>query len=253
MNTLMKNANQANLYVQRNSPAILTGLGIVGLIASVGMTIKIAPNAHDILERRKEEQEELQMSKGERTWDTVKTVTPLYLPVAVSVAASSACIIGSYKINTKRLATMTTAYMLTEAKLAEYQAKVIEKLGEEKEKMLRDEIKQEKIDKDPYAKNEVIVEGDELLYDLNGGRYFRSTEAKLNKIESKLNRRLMCEEWISLNDFYYEIGLPPTKLGDEFGWNIEDEIDLEYSVHLSGETACKSVEFNVKPRMNLYH
>ena len=33
--------------------------------------------------------------------------------------------------------------------------------------------------------------------------------------------------YISLNDFYYEIGLDNIKLGDELGWNIDDGyIDL---------------------------
>lgn len=252
-NQLISNANAATNYIHRNSPAILTGLGIIGLVTSVVMTAKVAPKAHDILQQKKEEQQDKEMTKGQIIWDDTKAVAPLYFPVALSVAASSACIIGSYKISTKRLAAMSTAYILAEGKLAEYQAKVIEKLGEEKEKMLRDEIKQEQIDNDPYAKNEVIIDGDELFYDLNGGRYFRSTEAKLNKIESRLNRRLMYEEWISLNDFYYEIGMPPTKLGDEFGWNIGDEIDLEYAAHISGETACKSVEFNTRPRYDYTH
>ena len=254
MNQLIYNANAANNYIRKNSPAILTGLGIIGLVTSVVMTAKVAPKAHDILQRKKEEQQDKEMTKGQIIWDDTKAVAPLYFPVALSVAVSSACIIGSYKISTKRLAAMSTAYILAESKLAEYQAKVIEKLGEDKEKLLRDEIKKEKIEQDPYSKNEVIVdENGDLFYDLNGGRYFRCTEARLNKIESKLNRRLMLEEWISLNDFYYEIGLNPTKLGDDFGWNIEDEIDLEYSEHITGEVRCRGVEFNVRPRLNLYH
>ena len=41
--------------------------------------------------------------------------------------------------------------------------------------------------------------------------------------------------YISLNEFYYEIGLPSIKIGEDIGWNIDREgyIDLRFSSQLN--------------------
>lgn len=45
---------------------------------------------------------------------------------------------------------------------------------------------------------------------------------------------MMNDMYISLNDFYYEIGLDPIKIGSDIGWNIDDGyIDLRFSSQLA--------------------
>ena len=43
----------------------------------------------------------------------------------------------------------------------------------------------------------------------------------IKKIVNELNRRMLSESYISLNDFYYELGLSFTKMGDQLGWNVQ--------------------------------
>ena len=73
---------------------------------------------------------------------------------------------------------------------------------------------------------------------------------KIKKAENELNRQMRDEMYISLNDFYYEIGLDNIKLGDELGWNINDGyIDLSFSSQLtSDETPCLVIDYAVAPR-----
>ena len=58
--------------------------------------------------------------------------------------------------------------------------------------------------------------------------------------------------YVSLNEFYTEIGLEPTKIGYDLGWNIDDgEIDIETSAQLSPDgTPCLVIEYNVAPQYN---
>jgi hypothetical protein len=89
-----------------------------------------------------------------------------------------------------------------------------------------------------------------LCYDAVSGRYFKSDIDKLKKAENILNRRLVEEMSISLNDFYYEIDLPEIDIGDDLGWNIDKGyIELMFSAQLAEDgTPCLVVGFQVTPK-----
>ena len=73
---------------------------------------------------------------------------------------------------------------------------------------------------------------------------------KLKKIENYLNRRMRSEDYISLNEFYYEVGLDGVGAGYDLGWNIErGYIELEFSSQLASDgTPCLVVGFNTPPK-----
>ena len=56
--------------------------------------------------------------------------------------------------------------------------------------------------------------------------------------------------YIALNEFYYEVGLPGTKMGDELGWNIDGGlIGLDFSSQLSEDgTPCLVIDYRIAPR-----
>ena len=59
------------------------------------------------------------------------------------------------------------------------------------------------------------------------------------------------EEYISLSEFYDEIGLPHTRVSDDLGWNIGRDgqigIELPPTTTDTGEP-CLMIEFLVEPR-----
>jgi hypothetical protein len=58
------------------------------------------------------------------------------------------------------------------------------------------------------------------------------------------------EMTISLNEFYYEVGLEGVDAGDKLGWSIDTGyIELEYSSQLASDgTPCLVVSFYKPPR-----
>ena len=60
--------------------------------------------------------------------------------------------------------------------MKEYQAKVVETLGEAKARKIKDEIAKDKVKNDPISNKEVIItgKGDMLCYDVLSGRYFKN-------------------------------------------------------------------------------
>ena len=252
--------------MQKHSPEILLGIGIAGMVTTAVLAAKATPKATKLVEEEIERQNDILVAEADESDDvevelveklpfkeTFKVSWKAYIPAVVIGTISIACLIGSNSMHSKQKAVLATAYKLSEAALLEYKGKVIETIGEEKEKVIREKIIQEKIDKDPVSSKQVIITkaGDTLCYDAISGRYFKSD---LNKIESavnELNRRMLSDMYVSLNDFYDELGLGMTDLGDGLGWNLHREgfIEPDYSSHVTDEgSPALVISYRVAPR-----
>ena len=260
--TLSQLIKDLRVRVTKHSPEILVGLGIAGWTTTVVLAVKATPKALALVEeekifrqREKEEAWEEQthiVIKDMSKMDVVKLTWKCYIPAAVTGVVSTACLIGASSVNIKRNAALATAYALSETALKEYQEKVVATIGEKKEQAVRDSIAKDKIEQNPVGSREVIIteKGNTLCYDVISGRYFKSDIDALKKVENELNRQMMTDMYISVNDFYYEIGLSPTKQGDELGWNIDRGfISLSFSSQLAEDgTPCLVVDYKLEPR-----
>ena len=70
--------------------------------------------------------------------------------------------------------------------------------------------------------NIITDKGNTLCFDSLSGRYFKSDIDKIKRAVNNLNRELTYDMYVSLNDFYDELDLDHTKIGDELGWNLDD-------------------------------
>ena len=234
--------------IKKHSPEILTGIGIAGMITTTVMAVRATPKALILIEERKEE---IGAEKLE-AMDMVKTTWACYIPAAITGTLSVACLIGASSVNARRNAARATAYTLSESALKDYQGKVIEMFGEKKNEAVKDAVAKDKVEKNPVVTREVIIteKGNTLCYDAISGRYFKSDIEKIKKAECELNRQMLDDMYVSLNDFYYEIGLDSVKLGDELGWNVDSGyIDLSFSSQLASDgTPCLVIDYSVAPR-----
>ena len=252
--TLPKFVKDVQTTVVAHSPEILMSLGIAGMISTTVLAVRATPKALRLIEDKKEELENEAEHSIEKlpTTEVVKACWKCYIPATITGTVSIACLIGANSINTKRNMALATAYALSETALKDYREKVVETIGEKKEQAVRDAVAKEKLERDPVRNKEIIVteKGNTRCYDVVSGRYFTSDIDKLKKIENSLNRRMRDEMYISLNDFYYEVGLKGTKIGDDIGWNIDNGyIDFEFSSQLDDSgTPCLVVDYRVAPR-----
>ena len=248
---LLKLAKSAQLTIAKHSPEILTGVGIAGMITSGILAVRATPKALLLIEAR---HTELGLEHDEKLppAEAVKATWKCYIPAAVTSLMSIICLVGASSVSARRTAALATAYKLSETALAEYQEKVIEEVGEKKERVIRDKVAEECIKKDPVSNHEVIItgKGTTLCYDGTFGRYFRSDIDSIKKAINKVNRSVVTDMYVSLNDFYDEIGLSPTKIGDDLGWNLDDgEIDVDFSSQLAEDgTPCLVIRYTVAPR-----
>ena len=245
---LKRTIKSAERVLTKYSPGILTGIGIAGMIGATFMAVKATPKALYLIETKKEESEVEELTPVE----TIKTCWKCYIPATLTTVLSAACLIGASTVSAKRNAALATAYSISEAALREYQEKVVEVIGEKKEKAVRDAVAKDQIERDPVTKSEVVIidsNSNTLCYEPLSGRYFKSTIDKIKKAEIKLDRQMIQEMYVSLNDFYWEIGLDETDLGDKMGWNLsKGYMDLSFSSQLADDgTPCAVIVYDIPP------
>ena len=240
--------------VTRNSPILLTGLAVTGVVGTTIMAVQATPKAMHILELdrdRREKLSEFGAIDPLKRQEVIKLVWKCYIPAAAMGLLTVACVVGANKISLRRNAALASVYSLTESALKEYQSKVVETIGENKERKIRDDIAQDHLNANPLSSNQVIITGggDMLCYDSLSGRYFKSDIEKIRKVENKLNRELMVNMYVSLNELYYELGLPDIDLGDDEGWDVDHIITFSFSSKIAeNDQPCLVINYLVGPR-----
>ncbi len=252
--------------ISEHSPEILTGIGITGMITASVLAVKATPKALELiadatnekadrlLESEDFEDESAFNDASELTKaETIKTIWKCYTPAAITTALSIVCLISSVSVTSRRTAALAAAYTLSESTLKEYQEKVIETFGEKKAQTVKDSVARDRIEKKPVQSKQVIMtgNGETLFYDLLSDRYLVSDVETLRKSINDLNVRLRDEMYLSLNDYFAEIGLPETGIGLELGWNIDRErcidINISSAAISSDGRPCIVIDHNNPP------
>ena len=234
-------------FLYKHSPEILTGIGVTGMVTSTVLAVKATPKALILLEEAKN-------TKGEELTriEAVKVAWRPYIPAVVTGVAGLSCIIGASAVNAKRNAVLATAYAISEQTLLTYRDKVVETIGEKKEKELKDKIAQDKVDSQPVSNAQVIVtaKGNTLCMDAITKRYFRSDLDTIKKAINELNREMTYQDYISLNSLYNKLGLDTIKNGDYLGWNLADGlIEPDYGTCLAdNDEPCIVIDFTIAPK-----
>lgn len=260
----------------KKEPEILCTVGIVGMIATVGLaiggTIK-AVKAVELAERKKQEEAEETVKKDAEEADidvekvetqpvkltkleTAKTVYKYYIPAAILGVTSTCLLLRSKRLFAGRLVTVAAAYKLSEKNLMEYKDKVKDILGEKEEKKVNDALAQARTDENPPDENiQYTGNGETLCREELTGRYFRSNRQAIESAINDLNYRAMSEMWISANDFFDAIEIDEVQLGDDIGWDIErGQIQPVFSSALTNTgTPILTVDFRVCPGPRASH
>jgi len=228
-NSVQKSLKNLGGLISRNSPHILTGFGCAGVLTTAILTGHSTLKAYRIIQIEKENWNDSyaqvkysrhnEMSK----MSIVKLTWKVFIPPVLMGATSIACIIGANSINNSRNAALAALYSLSETAFREYKEKVVEEIGRTKELKIRDNVAQDHVTNNPVGDRTIIItgNGDVLCYDALCDRYFKSSPEKIRQQVLDFNYELRSEMWLDLNDLYYHLGLPSTKLGKQMGFDID--------------------------------
>ena len=233
----------AKKVVQKKSPEILTGLGIAGMITTVVLAVKATPKALDLIDEEVEKQNR-KLSReaydsGQSTAnqidklkpvETVKVAWKPYIPALLLGGASVGCLIGANTVSARRHAALYSAYELSKTAYNELNEKVTEVVGEKKVTEIKQKLAEDKVNKvSPEGaiekKSNVVIagDGDTWFIDAMSNQPFLSSKNKLDAAANELNRKMRSDMYVSLSQFYDEVGIEHTGTSDYIGWRIDKE------------------------------
>ena len=244
--------------VQKHSPEILMGVGVVGVVTSTVMACKATMKLNDVLEESKETRDKIKEVENNPKYEdkyspedakkdlainymqTGMKVAKLYAPAVLLGGASLGCLLASNDILRKRNAALSAAYMTVDKSFKEYRNRVTERFGEEVEKEIHYGIKAEQIETTVVDEdgNETTVTNTVKTMDPNlysdYARFFDAASPYwqndpeynlmfLKAQQQYANDLLRAKGRLFLNDVYDMLGIEKTKAGQVVGWVYDRE------------------------------
>lgn len=234
------------LLAKKNSPGVLFGAGVVGMVGSTVLACRATLKMDVVLD---ETARKLDMAKSldhpdysdrDRQKDItiiyvqtgVKTIK-LYGPAIIVGGLAIAALTRSHTILNRRNAALTAAYAALEKGFNEYRERVVEKYGEEQDRNFRYGTQQVEI-VDPETQKKRIVNrvgpGDPSIYArfFDNGSPSWSKEPEYNLIflkcqQNYANDLLRARGHVFLNEVYDMLGIPRSKAGAVVGWILTPE------------------------------
>lgn len=221
-------------YISGHKFGILTGLVVAGfslsIVETVRTTKKVMIDLADAQYDYEENGGEGELPKREQAKIIVKDSIGAGLVIGTTIGLMGLQYFeGSTKIKNSLLAINA----LTEAREIEriYTHALEDRLGENKAKKVRDEINQELVDRLPYddGRVEITGEGNTLMCDAFGERFFRSSVESVLKGFDKWKRTVVSgqEDFVNYNELYYYWNLKYNQAGNILGCfadNFPDEL-----------------------------
>ena len=230
---------QGERMIRSNSPVILTGLGVSGVVTTAYLSYRTGYKLGETNQHFSgSEHRDLSFrDKVRYTWRS-------YIPPVAAGAATITCVIAATHVGLRRTAAMAAAYSVSEKAFTEYRDKVEEKYGKNKETAIRDEIAQDNITKTAPGPSVVLLGGGTtIFYEYFTGRYFLSDMETLRRAENEINRRVLTCDYATLAEFHTLIGQPPTQGAMDMGWTKPKLLDIEISACLTYDDSKAAIEF----------
>lgn len=240
----MKIFDSIKASLVEHSTDIAAGLGIAGFITATGFAIKGTVDAVRLVDKKKEELKVDKLTIKE----TAETVWPCYVPTAVTTVVSGGLVIFSAAGKNAKTAALTTALSMTEEFGRMYQDKVVEVVGEKKEKEIRNEVAKEQLKANPPAIPSNEVRDDvytPIIYEPMTKKYIRTTPEAVRKAVNDYNRRLLTggEMYLSYNEFLYAIGIAPEPTFDMYGNNVDKLLDIDFAPDIWNDRPVLAIIF----------
>jgi Family of unknown function (DUF6353) len=241
----------AQRFMSNNSPAILTGLGVAGAVTTAVLTGKAAFRAAGYIHDEKTALDQ-QILDGEpfspmTIRDAVELVWKEFIPPAIVMLVTATAIISANHVSSKRAAALAAAFKISEELANDYRQKVVDSMGKNAEEKMRAELVKERMEKAP-GREVIIVSGkNAMFFDEFSGRFFESSMEKVTAAVNQINYQITHSYAASLTDFYDYLDLPKSDMSDEFGWNVNELLEIYHTaVLMNDDTPAIAIRYNTK-------
>jgi hypothetical protein len=237
--TFKQTLNKVSRTVSKHSPAIFTGVGVVGLGATAYLAYKSRDKVEAIvedIEAKREAGEEI--NKMEVVKDFVEAT---YKPITVGVL-SVASIVMSHQIQRKRILALSGVLAAEQARNIYFEKKYKKVHGEDAYRDFAtptDEVEHVEVDK--KGKEKVTVHQVKKDIDHSIGQWYdESTEyasddhtynvAFIDAVNDRMQTLLFQRGSLLLNEVREALGFERIRSGALLGWTTQDSFDIEKNV-----------------------
>lgn len=243
--------------ISDNSPTILTGVSVLGVVGTAYLSVRAGFEAHARLESIREQYSDHFAIGGDLTKkEMFKLTWKCYIPVVTVGALTITSMVLSNRISNKRVAAMATAYSLANAAFKDqlnlsetFKKKIAETYGDDVVEKVENEAAAEVAKTQDDSKQIMIIgDGEVTIHDSMTGRYFKSDIESIREAVNDINQSIFTSMYASLNDFFVELGLPRTGYGDEVGWNIDHKLEVSFGPKLAPNgKPCVEIIYSTQP------
>ena len=244
----MKNIFKKGSQKIYERPEILIGIGITGCVASIFMASYATLKAKEEVDNANSKTKNKLSNK-----EIIKSTYKFYLPTAIVSATSIGMIIEGTKIfKDKNDNLLKSTYALTET--LSIQNKLFKEFcSEEDIEKIKEKTKEIKNDKNGFKIGEIPkdnIDDKIICFESFSGSYLETSIKCIRDTERELNKRLIDEDYITLNEFLESLGHDGSEIGDKFRWSKEMDlyIDLDLDARISekGEFVLV-INHNIEP------
>jgi hypothetical protein len=237
--TFKQTLNKVGRKVAKHSPAIFTGVGVVGLGATAYLAYKSRDKVEAIVENieaKREAGEEINKVEVVREF-----VEATYLPITVG-ALSVASIIMSHSIQRKRILTLSGVLAAEQARNVYFEKKYKKVHGEEAYREFvvpTDEVEHVEVGKN--GKEKITVQKVKKEVDQTIGQWYdESSEytsddhqynvAFIEAVNDRMQTLLFQRGSLLLNEVREALGFERIRAGALLGWTTRDNFEIEKNV-----------------------
>lgn len=235
----------------KHAPEILTGFGIAGVIGGTILIARGATRLEPILDQHEARLNEAkfdlarandELADVDYTATEVKReIAKVYARTAAALAKefgpgitleilSIVAILAGHGILRRRAVALLGAYKALEQTFTEYRERVVEELGEEKEKEIRYGIKTETVTDEAGKKtkqktwNGSVYSPYARIFDESNDEYRTIPEYNLNFLRNQqafANQKLLLQGYLFLSEVYDMLGFERTPASQVVGWVLD--------------------------------
>ena len=226
--------NDIRSNLKGHSPTYLAGAGCVGVLTTAYLTARASFKAGNRIGYEESHNWDNRTTK-ERIRYYVPKVWKLYIPAGVSGVLTVGCILGANRLGSRRIIAGQVLLAASERAYSAYRGEVIEEYGERKDVAIRDKVAEKVVDVRPPPEVMIAGTGDVTCCEIFTGRYFSCTMERLKRAQNDLNAKLLRDDYCTLDEFYWILGLEYTQTSSEMGWRSDRLMELEFTTTIHKE------------------
>lgn len=280
-NVISRTVSRQVLLTQQSSPAILFGVGIVGVIGATVLACRATLRVEEVVEETNRDIEKMQVREvlseqaaQRQIWQIravgARKIFNLYAPAIGVGAISVIALAGSHRILTRRNAALSAAFTVLDRAFRDYRGRVRNAYGEEIEDAIYNGSDDWKTlphkpgEKHAQLESATFTQAGpySVFYDEMNAAGFKS-DPEMNKLtiqaaEHFANEKLKIKGHVFLNEVLDMLGIEHTEMGATCGWLVDGGGDgyvdfglndnrLSAKRFMTGREAAVILNFNCDP------